>query len=179
MATNSNRKYWIAAGISIVSILGAAAYLQYKRLMDYCMSFKSIKVNRIGFQNLNIDIWLNFKNKSNVTFTLVSQSYKVYLNNIFVTKLSNTSSNVIKSKETSDIGLNVDINPSKVFKQMGFGMLDMVKNYKNIQIKIDMKMKVKIWGMTFTIPYVYEDSLQGMMGTSPENKSDDNKESEC
>ena len=42
-----------------------------------------------------------------------------------------------------------------------------------------MKKKVKIWGMKFTIPYVYEDTLEGMIGSSPENKSDENKESEC
>ena len=67
-----------------------------------------------------------------------------------------------------------------VFKESGAGgVFGMFKDLKGMKVKLDMKMKVKIWGMTFTIPYIYEDTMQGFMGTSPENKSTENKEAEC
>jgi LEA14-like dessication related protein len=179
MAKGSNRKYWIAGGIAVVSLLGALAYLQYKKLMDYCISVKRVKINTVGLASINFNIWLNFLNKSSVPFTLMSQTYKVYLNDKYITTLSNNKPNIVKAKTTSEIALNVDINPKSVFKEIGLSVFDMASNYKKIMIKIDMKMKVKLYGITITIPYVYEDTLEGMMLPAPENKSTENKESEC
>jgi len=175
----NSTKYWIAGGIGIVSILGALAYLQYKKLMDYCIGFKAVKIRNISPNQLNFDIWLTFLNRSNITFTLVSQKYKVYLNDIYVTTLSNKATNIVPAKQTSELALNVDINPSAVLKTGGLSFLKMLSDYKQITVKIDMKMRVKAFGLTFPIPYVYEDTLAGMMGTDSENQSKEKTESNC
>lgn len=180
MDAKKKRRLYIAAGaISVVAVLGVFAYIQYKRLMDYCISVKKIAINSIGAQGLDFNIWLNFLNKSGVKFTIVSQTYKVYLNDKFITTLSNTSPNVIQPKATSEIGLNVRINPKQLLQEVGLSVFDMLKDFNKTRIKIDMKMRVKLLGITIPVPYVYEDTIQGMMAPSPENKSTENKESEC
>lgn len=177
----SYKIYWIAGSIAVVSILGALAYLQYKRLMDYCMSFRAVKVNRFSLNNLNFDVWLNFVNKSNVNFTIVSQTTKVYLNDRFVTTVSNKSPNIVRAKQSNVLGVNVNIDPKRVFQNIGISVFDMLKDVNKIRVKMDMKIRVKLYGITVPVPYVYEDTLAGMMGTDgeQENKSTENKESEC
>jgi LEA14-like dessication related protein len=180
MDAKKKRRLYIAAGVvSIFAVIGVFGYIQYKKLMDYCIGVKRVQVNNIGLNNINFNIWFTFLNKSNVTFTLISQTYKVYLNDKYITTLSNKSPNVVKSEQTSEIALNVDINPKSVFKEMGMGVFDMAMNYKKIMVKLDMKMKVKVLGITVSVPYVYEDTLEAMFLPDPKNKSDENKESEC
>ena len=67
----NTKKYVIAGGIALVSIVGAFAYLQYKRLMDYCISFKSVKVNSVSLTKINFNLWLNFLNRSKVPFFFI------------------------------------------------------------------------------------------------------------
>ena len=176
-----NRKalYWIGGTVAVLGVLGTLAYIQYKKFMKYCMKPSRAKINRISLNSLNFDIWFNFKNTSDVNFTLLGQKYKVYMNGVYITTLSNAAENVVPKGQVSEIGLNVELNPKQVAKDIGLNVFQFIKDWKEIDVKIDMKMRVKVFGIPLTVPYVYEDTLGAMVLPDPENKTEETQESEC
>ncbi len=158
------KKYIIAGVIAVVTFVGAFAYLQYKKMMDYVIKFKGIKIKKISLNLISFDLFLDYTNNSDITFTLKKQVYDVYVNNIFVTTLENTSPNTILKNTTSVLGLNVAFNPKEVLKKIKKNASDLLTNSDKIIIKVDVKLKVKVGIITITVPYVYEDTLKNMMG---------------
>ena len=104
------KKHIVAGVIAAVSITGALAYLQYKKLMNYCIGFNKIRLNKISSTNADIDVFINFKNQSDLKIEIQSQEYNVYMNDAFLTKASNAKPQVIEPKSTSVIGINVKFN---------------------------------------------------------------------
>jgi LEA14-like dessication related protein len=156
------KKYLIAGAIGVVTIAGALAYLQYKRLMNYVIKVSKVKVNKVSLNNIDFNLLLNFENKSDVSFAIKSQTYNVYLNNVFVAKIENQSTNFIKAKSTSLLGLNVKFDPSTTIKKLGVGTLDLLTKPDKVMLKIDIKLKVKIWMFTVNIPYIFKSSLKDL-----------------
>lgn len=162
--TPTQKKYIIAGIIGAITIAGGLAYLQYKKLMNYALTFRSVRINKISLTKFDFDLILNFQNKSDVAFTIKSQSYDIYLNNVFVTRINNDSDSVMLANATSPMGLNISFNPQSALQKLHLGALAILKADTKLTIKVDMKMKVKLWVFTISIPYVYEDTLKNMMG---------------
>jgi len=159
---NPKTKKWLIAGaIGVVSIGAAIAYLQYRRIMDYTLKFKRLSVNKITATLIDMNIFLLLENKSNVTYTIKSQEYMVYINDMFVSKLVNNNPTQIKAKSFSDLALNVQFNPSDVMNKLGYGSVvgALVSPEKTI-IRIDMKLKVSIYGITVSIPFSYTTNMK-------------------
>lgn len=156
-------KYAIAGTIGVVSIAGALAYLQYRKLMNYTLKFKGIKLNKISFTNLDFNIYLDVTNNSDVTFNILSQVYNVYVNDTYVTKVENNSPTAVLAAQTNTIGLNVVFNLQDVYQKIGKSVLTIAANSDKIIIKVDAKLKVKLWFFTVNIPYVYTSSLKDLM----------------
>ena len=161
------KKYIIAGALGVISIAAAAAYLQYKKLMDYTIKFKTIRVNKASMNLFDFNLFLNFINKSNVEFVIESQVYNAYINNVFVTKLENQVLNKIAAKSTNVIGLNVKFNPNQVLDKIGKNAVSLLASADKTIIKIDIKLKVKLWFFRVNIPFIYEDSLKNMMTPKP------------
>lgn len=157
------KKYLIAGIIGVVTIAGAVAYLQYKKLMNYVLTFRSVKIKKIALDEFNFDLFFNLENKGDIGYEIVNQSYDVYLNDVFVTRLSNVSSTPIAANSISPLGLNIKFNPCQALNKLGFNLVTMFKGNDKLIITIDMKLKLKIWGIPLSIPYVYKSSLKDMM----------------
>jgi len=164
----NTKKYLIAGAIGLVSITAAIAFLQYKKIMNYVIKFKKMKVNNASLNNVNLDLFLLFTNKSDIKFEIKEQDYKVYINNVFVTKIVNYSSNTIEAKQTSDIAVNVNFDPKKLFDTVGRSLLDVALSSKDLKIKLDIKLKVSIWGFSVGIPYIYETTLKQILAAKKE-----------
>lgn len=164
-------KYLVAGSIGLVTITGALAYLQYKKLMNYVLKFKGIKLNKLSFTNLDFNIYLDFTNKSDVTFNILSQVYNVYVNDTFVTKIENNSPTSIPANATNVLGLNIVFNPTDIYQKLGKSTLTIAANADKIIIKADCKLKVKMWFFTINIPYVYTSSLKDLMASKPTDGS--------
>lgn len=162
------KKYIIAGVIGAVTIAGALAYLQYKKIMNYVIKYKGSKVKKLSPTAIDVDLFLNFENKSDLKFIIKSQSYTVYINDIFVTKLVNYAPTTIAPKAFSVIGLNVKLNPEAVLKQLGKTPLDFVGAPEKIKIKIDTKLNVSLWGIPISIPYVYDTNLKELTAPAPQ-----------
>jgi LEA14-like dessication related protein len=156
------KKHIIAIGLGVVSIALAGAYLQYKKMMNYCLSLKMIKPKDITTKNFDADVFLNLENKSDVKLEIVSQEYNVYINNKFITRASNAIAQTISPNSTSIIGVNVRFNPEKA----GENILSAILSLSKITVKIEVKLKVKFLFVTVSIPYVYESTLSELLKPS-------------
>ena len=157
------KKYIIGGAIGVVSLTCAFAYFQYQKIMDYVIGFKKMKVNSASLNNIDLDLFLNFTNKSNLKFTIKEQDYSVYVNDVYITKLVNYSSTLINANSTSPITLNVKFNPQTVAKTLGSNIINMMSNLGQMKLRIDMKLKVSIYFITVSIPYSYVTTLKEIM----------------
>ena len=157
------KKYIVAGALAIVSIALALGYLQYKKLMNYNLGFKSVKLKTLSASKIVFDIFLNFTNKSSLKFEIIEQENKLYINDKFVSDIVSKTSNKIEPNSTSVIGVNVSFNPNDITSALGKNYAWLILNTSSIKIKIDMKMKVKLYGIKVSIPFIYEDTLKGII----------------
>lgn len=159
------RKHLIAGLIGMVTITGALAYLQYRKLMNYVIKVKGIVVKSSSPTSLIFDLVLNFENKSSVKFEIISQKYDVYFNNNFLATLKGNDKVLVEPKGTSPISLKVNINPTQALAKLQGDALSIISNLANAKLKMDIKLQVKLYGFTINIPYIYETSLSDMRKT--------------
>lgn len=157
------RKYIIAGLLSIISVAVAGGYLAYKKLMDYTIGLNKIRIRKISLKLISFDLFLNFTNKSTLGFDIIEQEYKVYMNNKFVSKVTNYSTTKIKPSATSLIGVNIKFDPTKVLQVIGKDFKQLILAPDQYTIKTEMNLKVKFYGFKLSIPYVYEDSLKNLI----------------
>lgn len=157
------KKWLIVGGLSVISISLGLLYLQYRRLMDFTIKIKGITVNSLTQQVINFDLFINFTNNSDLKFEIIEQDTKVYINDKFVTRLANYNKVLVKPKETSVIPINVVFNPNDVLKIVGTSAVAMLLRPETVNIKLDIKMKVKLYGITVSIPYVYMATLKDII----------------
>ena len=162
------KKYLVAGAIGLVTVTGALMYLQYKRLMNYVIKVKRVFVNRIDSNSVDLNLFLNFTNNSDIGFTIESQSHNIYINDTLVSKIENNTPNQISPKSTSVIGVNIKFNPNKIINILGKNIVDFLTSSDKLRIKIDMKFRVKLWFFKVNIPYVYETTLKDLLNTKKE-----------
>lgn len=160
MLSNTSKKYLIAGVIAMVTITGALAYLQYKKLMNYIIKVKTAVVKTITANLLDLDLTLDFENKSNISFEIKSQEYEVYIDNKFISKINNIKPVFIKAKSNSDIFVNIKVNPTKVGTRFKLEDLGKLLDLQNVKIKIIGKMKVKLYAFTINIPFNFETTIK-------------------
>jgi len=157
------RKYLIAGLIGVVTIAGALAYLQYKKLMNYTIKLRNIVVRNTNLSSLNFDLFLNFENKSSISFEILSQTYDVYINDVLISKLKGKEVVKVQPKSTSVIPLKVNIKPIDVLNKLKKDTLSLIANFGNNKLKVDVKLQVKLYGFTVNIPFVYESTINEMV----------------
>ena len=156
------KKHIIAISIGL-AVVGTIAYYQYKKIIDYIIGFRNVKINKITATDVSFDLFLNCTNKAKVGYEIESQKHDVYINNVFVTSLINNAPTHIAPESVSVLGLNIQFNPQDALKKINKTFVAVLSNPNAIMIKIDTKMKVKIGFVKVSIPYVYEDTLKNMM----------------
>jgi LEA14-like dessication related protein len=156
------KKHLIAGLIGLVTITGALAYLQYKKLMNYVIKVKGIAVKSSSPTSLIFDLMLDFENKSAIKFEIISQTYDIYFNNNFLAHLKGNTKVLVLPKGTSPLSLNVNINPTQALAKLQGDALSIISNLANAKLKMDIKLQVKLYGVTINIPYIYETSIADM-----------------
>ncbi len=157
------KKHIIVGAIGIVSVAAAIAYWQYQKILNYCLKFKSLKLNKWTPTLADLDLYLNFENKSSVPINVISQEYNVYVGGGFISKVSNSVPQTLAPNAVSLIGVNVKFNPKKA----GQNLLTAVLSLGNTAIRVDIKLKVKLWVFTINIPYTYNTTIKELITPSP------------
>jgi len=161
-------KYIVAGAIGVFSILGALAYLQYKKVMEYKLKLKGIKVRTIDKSMISFDVFLFFFNPSKIEIHIVEQEYKIYLNENYITRGSNGATNIIKGGETSEIGVNIAFNPNVIGKTIGSTWLDILLKPAESTLRVEITLKVKLWGLLpITIPVTKITTIKELLASKP------------
>ncbi len=160
-----------AALIGLITITGAILYIQYKRIMNYVIKFYSLKINTVSMNLVNFDLFLNFINNANVQIDILEQDYKVYINDALVTTATNHIQTTLLANATSILPINIQFNPSSVLKLLGNSASDIVLHPEKINLKADIKLKVKLYGFKVSIPYVYQGTLKDINDARKANKA--------
>lgn len=162
-------KKWLIVGtLGVVSIALALGYLQYKKIMNYVIKFNGVKIKTLSAQLINFDLFLTFTNKSDVKFEISEQDYKVYLNNKFVTHLQNAGLTTILPKSDSVLGINVAFNPKDVLSLLGQNLLEIVITPEKYTLKVEIKLKVSVYGIKVSIPYTFVSTIKELTAKKPE-----------
>lgn len=161
-----DRKYIYAGLIGIVTITGALLYLEYKKMMNYVIGLKSIKLNTISNTLVDISVYINFNNKGTLPFDIQSQSYVVYLNGKIAVQAGNAKPIKIITGNNI-IPVAIQFNPAAVSKQLGgtSGMLGFILKPEQLHIKIEVKLYVKFLGFSIPIPFTHETTLAQLLAT--------------
>ena len=169
------KKHFIAIGIGAFSVTAALLYMQYKKLMDYCMSFNKFVLKKISFDQIDLDLFLNFKNNSSIKLNITSQEYEVFLNERSIAVINNTNPVIIEPKKTSVLPLNIKFSPSSVAKYIGNIATDIAFKPEKVILKVKCKIKVKFWMFNISIPYEYITSLKDLKENKQQNSSTTNE----
>lgn len=159
-------KYIAAGAIAIVSLSAAFLFLQYKRIMNYTLKLKNLRLISFTQNSFVIDVLLAFDNKSDLSFDIVSQKYEVYINNKIITGVGNKNLRHIKPG-ISEIALRIAANPERILKEQGGmkGLLGLVSNPQATKIKIIIKLTVKFYLIKVNIPFTIEKTLAELLTT--------------
>lgn len=158
-------KYLI--GAAIIGITGTTAlwaYGQYKKLLKNVTGVKSFVLKSLSTKNISFNVVATYQNNMDVNITLTNQEYDIYLDNIYATTLKNPHTLVIKANDTTEIPLDASFDPRELFKKLSVNPVKFLTDYKNIRVKIVMRLKVKLLFFSVNVPYTYEDSLKNMAG---------------
>jgi len=156
------KKYIWATAIAVVSGAAALGYLQFKKIMNYTLTMVGIRNPKLSASGLDFDILYEYKNKADIDVTLREQEYEVYIDNIYITTLSNYAPNVLKASETSPITIGVRLNFSDLKGKFSKGLIaKMIADPASVEIKTIMKWKVTILGiLRFPAKYTYKLTLK-------------------
>lgn len=156
--------------IALAAIVGATgataiwAYGQYKKLLKNITGIKSFQIKSLSIKNIAFNVVATYTNTMDFDIKLTNQEYDIYLDNIYALTLKNPNELIIKANGTTEIPLDASFDPKELFQKLSVNPVKFLTDYKNIQVKIVMRLKVKLLFFNVTIPYTYEDKLKSMAG---------------
>lgn len=131
-------------------------------------------LKKFNLNEADIDLYLNFKNNSAIRLDIISQEYIVSINDKEIVKAGNANALSIAPNSTSVLSVNVAFNPSKLLNIIGGLATDIMLNPQKINITINVKVKVKLWAFTVSIPYEFKSTLKDMLANKQQNASTNN-----
>ena len=157
--------YFILAAVAGVTATTAVwAIAQYKKLMKNVTGYKSVKIKEITKTNIALQVIYTYTNNMDVDVVLSKQKYDIYLDDNYITTLTNDSDLTLKSHATTDIPLEVKINPTDIYDKLKVNPAVLLINPGKVIMRIDMKVWVKLLFFSVPITYSYEDKLTRMLG---------------
>ena len=157
MALSKKQKtgIWLAAGALLIGT-GIYLYSQMKRLLKYNISFKRAKIKSFSQNKVDIDLYLNFINKSELKIELMRQKYDVFINGAYITTIKNDSRNVLEPESTNTLSLAIVFNPMELKNRLPISLLELITGFKNQKIRVDFTFYVKFGPFTIPIAYSFE-----------------------
>ena len=153
------KRFWIAGLIGLVSVTGAYMYYQVNKILDYTLNYKGIKNVKITKDQISFTMWYEYQNKANITITLAESKYDVYVENQYVTTLTNFAPTTLQGGQVSVIEVNVVLTKADLTKlKLNYAQLLIAP--KSVEIKTIMKWKVKYGILKIPVSYPYIVSLK-------------------
>ena len=131
-------KKLIIGGLALATI-GLVVYFkrQYDLLSNACYTVSGAIVHTLGINSVKITIFIKVVNESDLTLEISNMIFNIYVNKMFVSKISKPAVQILYSKADAIIQLDVDFNPKDLLKA-GVTNIDAILNKKD-SIAIDIK----------------------------------------
>ena len=157
MALTKKQKTAIWTGVGL-ALLGGGIFLYYqiKRLLNYSISLNNVKIKSFSMSKVELDVFLNFINKSDLRIELVEQTYDIFINGAFITTVANTSTNILEPNSKNNLSFKVMFDPREIKRRLPVPLIDLITNFRNQKIRVDFTFKVKFGPFTLPIPYSFE-----------------------
>ena len=160
-----NKKYAIWG--SVIALLGVTAFWvnkQIKKINDFTFDFEKVKVNKFNTTELDFNSYFKYTNKSDIDINLSSQEYDLYVNDIFITTMTNFNENSLKANSVSSLGFNTKINFPDLDKKLRLTYFKMIAEPKAVKIKIVMRWKVRLGILKVPVTYTWNTNLKEILG---------------
>ena len=167
----TKKQVLIAIGLGAVSIGLTWAYWQFQKIKDYCISMNRIKLKGFSFTYVDMDLYMNFLNKSKLNLSIISQEYLVYLNNVFVSKISNIVPQAVKPNSISIVSAKIQFSPKKVLETLKKSAIELATSPETIKVKISANMKIGYGILKFNVNYDYNTNLKELLLSETPNSS--------
>ena len=141
--------------------------------MNYALGFNRAFVKLLTLDKADIDLFLNFTNKSDIKLNVVGQDYKVNINGLKIMDITNNNVMTIEPMATSILQFNIVFSPKKLFSIIKGNLMDILTNQENVKVVIEIKLKVKLGPVTVPIKMNYATNLKELVssksstGTAP------------
>lgn len=163
---NPSNKKWLIGGAVVAGLAVTGVWLssQIKKIMNYTLAMSKIKVNTVSVKILDFNVYFDYTNNSDIDVKLAEQEYDIYINSQYITTLTNYSENILKANAVSQIGFNVRLDLPALDKKLKTNYVKMLLDPKAVEIKIDMKWKVRLWFIKIPIKYPWVTNLKEILG---------------
>lgn len=159
----TTKKILVISGVTLFA--GALLYVvyQYKKLMEYVLNFKFIKVRDVSANKVSFDLSVEFVNNSALKVNLRKQRYQVYVNNKFVSKGGTDKPTSIEPKQGTILTNNVSFNPNDVLKALQRNWAEILLKPDAVIIRVDYQINASLVGIGIPIKNTYQISLRQIM----------------
>ena len=130
-------KKWIIVGsLGAVSVALALAYLQYRKIMDYVVAVKGIRIKSITQKLFNFDLLITLTNKADLKYKILSQDYEVLVNGKFLSKLSNNTQVDVPKRGSVDMAINVQFKPEDILNLLKTSHIKHLQNLQKCSVNL-------------------------------------------
>jgi len=162
---NKTSKILAITGVVLLSIgvTGLLVWERVKKLVQYNLKLKNIKIVTASFTKLKIDVFFNFTNKSDLQIVLSKQEYVFYLNGVYLTTLTSDVDQVIYERSISVLEVNLDLDPKFVLQKVANSTADrlsLLTNFKDQKLKLVTKLWIKFGWFSLPIEIPYEAKIR-------------------
>jgi LEA14-like dessication related protein len=146
-----------------LSVLGVGLYVYFKKqaklLSDFTWKIVGFKIKKVSLTELNIDVTFRFMSQSDIEAKVNRLYLDMYLENKNVGYISEGKAFIIPANGSSDIPINISVNPQVIFKNIIDLTLGVAKK-QDVMFKFDGFANVKSGFLSTTIPIKYETSIK-------------------
>jgi LEA14-like dessication related protein len=154
---NKKWKYVLLAAVAGVTVTtGIWLKKQYGKLMKNTYELKSFVVKKASLQSVTFSVVYAYNNTTDIDINLVSQEYKIYVDDRYITTIKSDIPVVLKANAISDIPLDITVDPRDMFYKFKDNLLKALSQKQKLKIKMDSTFRVKLGIFTIPVPYPYE-----------------------
>ena len=155
----------IIGGIGVLAF-GLYKYFTYqtKKLLDFEWAFSGIKINKFSLTELNMVLTIRLISKADIEAKVEKLFLDLYLMGVRVGYVEGDKPFILPARGSSDIPLNISINPQVIFKNIIDVTLGVGKE-KDVRFAFDGFAKIKSGIITTTLPIKYDTSIKKYLST--------------
>jgi LEA14-like dessication related protein len=162
----SKHKKLLAGGLLLTGLFSIGLYLkrQYDFLYNATYKISSAVIHNVSLSNIKFTIYIKLTNKGDLSAWIRSQSYDIFVNDVFVVNVKNLTDVHVNSNGDSVLPLTIEFDPSKLastaVKNIASLLLDRSKIIFKIKGTLTVEMgAIKIKDVVFNMLYTLQEII--------------------